>query len=73
MYLICGALSVFSGFFGGPPIVISPETGAGIKAGARTGLSAVLAGLIYCVAAFFAPLMLPSHRTHMPRSFSLSE
>ena len=57
MYLICGALSVFSGFFGGPPIVISPETGAGIKAGARTGLSAVLAGLIYCVAAFFAPLM----------------
>ena len=27
MYLICGLFSIFSGFFGGPPIVISPETG----------------------------------------------
>ena len=37
--------------------MISPETGAGIKAGARTGLSAIMAGLIYCVSAFFAPLL----------------
>lgn len=28
-YLFCGAFSVMSGFFGGPPLVISPETGAG--------------------------------------------
>ena len=49
-------MTIFSGFFGGPPILISPESAAGIKAGARTGLSTVVAGLFFCVAVFFAPL-----------------
>ena len=56
LYLLCGLLSVFSGIYGGPPVLISPESGAGIKAGARTGLSAIVGGFFFCIAVFFAPL-----------------
>eukprot|EP00597_Dinobryon_sp_UTEXLB2267_P009771 CAMPEP_0170097880 /NCGR_PEP_ID=MMETSP0020_2-20130122/104_1 /TAXON_ID=98059 /ORGANISM="Dinobryon sp., Strain UTEXLB2267" /LENGTH=376 /DNA_ID=CAMNT_0010320225 /DNA_START=850 /DNA_END=1981 /DNA_ORIENTATION=- len=49
-------MTIFSGFYGGPPILISPESAAGIKAGARTGLSTVVAGLFFCISVFFAPL-----------------
>jgi hypothetical protein len=57
MYLWCAACTVFCGFFGGPPIVISPECGAGILAGARTGLSAVVAGILFGFVPFFSPML----------------
>lgn len=44
LYLFTGALTIFSGLFGGAPVVLSAENPGGIKAGARTGLSAVLTG-----------------------------
>eukprot|EP01035_Chromulina_nebulosa_P025512 gene25512-33302_t len=56
LYIICGIMTIISGFYGGPPILISPESAAGIKAGARTGLSTVVAGVLFCFATFFAPL-----------------
>jgi len=56
LYVICGLLTIFSGCYGGPPILISPESGAGIKAGGRTGLSSVVGGIIFGFAAFFTPL-----------------
>eukprot|EP01038_Epipyxis_sp_PR26KG_P005831 gene5831-8044_t len=56
VYIICGLLTICSGCFGGPPILISPESSAGIRAGARTGLSAVFGGILFCIATFFSPL-----------------
>ncbi len=56
LYVICGLLTIFSGCYGGPPILISPESGAGIKAGGRTGLSSVVGGIIFGLAVFFTPL-----------------
>jgi xanthine/uracil/vitamin C permease (AzgA family) len=37
IFIISGLITIISGFFSGPPILISPESAAGIKAGARTG------------------------------------
>jgi hypothetical protein len=56
LYLITGGMTIFSGLFGGPPVLLSAENPAAIKAGARTGLSAVVAGIIFCIATFFGPL-----------------
>lgn len=56
LYVLSGVMSLFSGYISGPPILISPESGAGIKAGARSGLSAVFAGLWFLLATFFTPL-----------------
>lgn len=47
---------MLSAYMSGPPILISPETAAGIKAGARTGLSTLVCGILFGVAAFFSPL-----------------
>lgn len=48
--------SIVSGCLSGPPILISPESAAGIKAGAKTGLSTLICGLLFGVSAFFSPL-----------------
>lgn len=40
----------------GPPILVSPESAAGIKAGARTGLSTVVCGILFGISVFFWPL-----------------
>ncbi len=47
---------MISGFTSGPPILISPESAAGIKAGAKTGLSTLICGLLFAIACFFSPL-----------------
>lgn len=67
LYVICGGMTIFSGLFGGPPILISPESGAGIKANAKTGLSAVFGGMWFCLAIFFTPLFF-----HVPSSGTAS-
>jgi hypothetical protein len=40
----------------GPPILISPETAAGIKAGAKCGLSTLVCGILFGIATFFSPV-----------------
>lgn len=56
IFMMCGAMTAFSGLLCGPPILISPESAGGIKAGAKTGLSTVVCGLLFCVATFFTPI-----------------
>ena len=55
LFIICGLSTVLSGLLSGPPILISPESAAGIKAGARTGLSTLVAGVLFFGAIFFSP------------------
>ncbi len=49
-------MCVLSGLIGGAPILISPESSAGIKAGAKTGLSTFVCGVFFTASLFFAPL-----------------
>eukprot|EP01041_Mallomonas_annulata_P004970 gene4970-9942_t len=56
LFIVCGAATIFSGCIGGPPILISPESAAGVKAGARTGLSTFVCGILFALSAFFCPL-----------------
>lgn len=65
IFIICGLATVISGIFGGPPILLSPESTAGIKAGARTGLSSIVCGILFAVSVFFAPVLkaIPSAAT----------
>ena len=56
-YLIyTGLTTVLSGYFSGPPILISPESAAGIKAGAKTGVSTLVCGCLFGIATFFYPV-----------------
>jgi adenine/guanine/hypoxanthine permease len=48
--------TILSGMFSGPPILISPESAAGIKAGAKTGFSTVVCGVLFGISVFFSPL-----------------
>lgn len=56
IFIFCGLATMCSGYLSGPPILISPESAAGIKAGAKTGLSTVVCGLFFAIAVFFSPL-----------------
>ena len=51
-----GLTTVLSGYFSGPPILISPESAAGIKAGAKTGISTLVCGILFGIATFFYPI-----------------
>lgn len=57
IFILCGLMSVCSGFFTGMPIMISPESAAAIKDGAKTGLSAVVCGVLFLLSIFFAPVL----------------
>ena len=46
-----------SGIFGTSPTVAAVESGAGMAAGGRTGLTTVITGLLFLVAAFFIPVI----------------
>ncbi len=46
-----------SGVFGTSPTVAAVESAAGMAAGGRTGLTTVIAGLLFLVAAFFIPVI----------------
>lgn len=56
LLIVCGLTTILSGYFTGPPILISPESAAGIKAGAKTGLSTLVCGLLFGIATFFYPI-----------------
>lgn len=56
LFLVCGSVTVLSGLLSGPPLLISPESAGGIKAGAKTGLSTCVCGILFGISAFFSPL-----------------
>ncbi|KSF77899.1 NCS2 family permease [Pseudomonas paraeruginosa] len=59
------ASSVFGGALGVPPVTSYVESAAGVAAGGRTGLTAVVVGALFVAAMFFAPLagMIPAFAT----------
>ncbi|HBO3936338.1 NCS2 family permease, partial [Pseudomonas aeruginosa] len=59
------ASSVFGGMLGVPPVTSYVESAAGVAAGGRTGLTAVVVGVLFVAAMFFAPLagMIPAFAT----------
>lgn len=59
------ASSVFGAVVGVPPVTSYVESAAGVAAGGRTGLTAVVVGLLFVAAMFIAPLagMIPAYAT----------
>ncbi|WP_163390667.1 NCS2 family permease [Enterovibrio norvegicus] len=57
--------SVIGACFGCPPVTSYVESAAGVSAGARTGLSAVVVGFLFLAAIFLSPLagMIPAYAT----------
>ena len=57
--------SVAGSFFGCPPVTSYVESSAGVEAGGRTGLTAVVVGIFFLIAIFFSPIasMVPSYAT----------
>jgi len=57
--------SVAGSFFGCAPVTSYVESSAGVEAGGRTGLTAVVVGFLFLVAIFFSPLaaIVPSYAT----------
>ena len=56
--LLVGGINIISGLFYGPTFSVSPESSSGIRAGAKTGLTAVTCGVFYLISLFFAPFFL---------------
>jgi AGZA family xanthine/uracil permease-like MFS transporter len=57
--------SVAGSFFGCSPVTSYVESSAGVEAGGRTGLTAVIIGTFFIIAIFFSPIasMVPSYAT----------
>jgi AGZA family xanthine/uracil permease-like MFS transporter len=57
--------SVMGAFFGCAPVTSYVESSAGVEAGGRTGLTAVVVGSLFLLAIFFSPLaaMVPAYAT----------
>ena len=57
--------SVAGSFFGCSPVTSYVESSAGVEAGGRTGLTAVIIGIFFLIAIFFSPIasMVPSYAT----------
>ena len=57
--------SVMGAFFGCAPVTSYVESSAGIEAGGRTGLTAVVVGICFLLSIFFSPLasMVPAYAT----------
>lgn len=57
LFIMCGVSTILSGYFSGPPILVSPESAPGIKSGARTGLSMLMCGILYSISVMFCPVL----------------
>ena len=57
--------SVAGSFFGCAPVTSYVESSAGVEAGGRTGLTAVVVGFLFLIAIFFSPLaaIVPAYAT----------
>ena len=49
--------TMFGSIFGLSPVTSFIESGAGVEAGSRTGLTAVFCGLFFFLSIFFAPII----------------
>jgi AGZA family xanthine/uracil permease-like MFS transporter len=49
--------TIFGSFFGLSPVTAFMESGAGVEAGSRTGLTAVICGFYFFLSIFFAPII----------------
>ena len=56
LFIISGFMTILSGGLTSAPILISPESSAAIKAGAKTGLSSLFCGILFAVTVFFSPI-----------------
>lgn len=56
VFIIAGLMTVMSASLNGAPILVSPESAAAVKVGAKTGLSAVVCGFLFLFSCFFAPI-----------------
>ena len=57
LFIVCGVTTILSGCLSGPPILVSPESAAGIKAGSKTGLSTLVTGALFGLSLFFTPIL----------------
>ena len=57
--------SIFGTFFGCSPVTSYVESSAGVEAGGRTGLTAVIVGFLFVLAVFLSPLasIIPAYAT----------
>jgi AGZA family xanthine/uracil permease-like MFS transporter len=57
--------SIFGTFFGCSPVTSYVESSAGVEAGGRTGLTAVIVGFLFVLAMFLSPLasIIPAYAT----------
>jgi adenine/guanine/hypoxanthine permease len=60
--------SLLAGIVGGPPAAVYIESATGVMAGGRTGLTAVVVGLLFLLMLFLSPLsyLVPSYATAPP-------
>ena len=56
IFILSGLFTVVSGLLTSAPILVSPESSAAIKEGAKTGLSTVVAGVLFLLSSFCSPL-----------------
>ena len=56
-FVVDAFATMFGSIFGLSPITSYIESGAGVEAGARTGLCAVICGFYFFIAIFFAPIL----------------
>jgi len=56
-YSVDAVSTMFGSIFGLSPITSYIESGAGVEAGAKTGLTAVICGFYFFIAIFFAPIL----------------
>lgn len=47
LFIMCGLSTILSGYFSGPPILISPESAPAIKSGARTGNAGLIVSICW--------------------------
>ncbi|GMI43016.1 hypothetical protein TrCOL_g3865 [Triparma columacea] len=52
-----GVGTIVAGGMGSSPVIVTVECAAGIKEGGRTGLSAVVVGILFLLSLFFSPLL----------------
>lgn len=56
IFILTGVMTITSGLIGGAPVLISPESAAAVKEGAKTGLSTCVCGALFFLSIFFAPI-----------------
>ena len=63
IFILSGFFTIIGGLLTSAPILVSPESSAAIKEGAKTGLSTVVCGVLFLFSSFLGPLF-----QHIPAS-----